>query len=80
MAITFVYRSPYENPTGRYVKRLPDDSILAWFQRVWSSRSRLVMAPPTRGRMVACLMVRYSTPRIASPSVQGSSPRQGALS
>ncbi|MFM7563275.1 MAG: hypothetical protein ACKO81_09605 [Planctomycetota bacterium] len=39
MAITFVYRSPYENPTGRYVKRLPDDSILAWFQRVWSSQA-----------------------------------------
>jgi hypothetical protein len=39
MAITFVYRSPYENLTGRYVKRLPDASILAWFQRVWNSQA-----------------------------------------
>jgi hypothetical protein len=31
----FVYRSPYEGPLGRRVRRLPDASPLAWFQRLW---------------------------------------------
>ncbi|SRR6266508_2272663 len=31
----FVYRSPYGGPSGRRVRRLPDTSPLAWFQRLW---------------------------------------------
>jgi hypothetical protein len=33
----FVYRSPYEGPSGRRVRRLPDASPLAWFQRMWQT-------------------------------------------
>src|SRR6266487_1987974 len=33
----FVYRSPYEGPSGRRVRRLPDASPLAWFQRLWQT-------------------------------------------
>jgi hypothetical protein len=33
--IWFVYRSPYEGPLGRRVRRLPDASPLAWFRRMW---------------------------------------------
>src|SRR4051812_46390281 len=31
----FVYRSPYEGPLGKHVQRLPDETVLAWFQRGW---------------------------------------------
>ncbi|ALG12661.1 hypothetical protein [Kibdelosporangium phytohabitans] len=31
----FVYRSHYEGPLSKYVRRLPDESVLAWFQRNW---------------------------------------------
>jgi hypothetical protein len=33
----FVYRSPYEGPSGRRLRRLPDPSPLAWFQRMWQA-------------------------------------------
>jgi hypothetical protein len=33
----FVYRSPYEETSGRRVRRLPDASPLAWFQRMWQT-------------------------------------------
>jgi hypothetical protein len=33
----FVYRSPYEGPWGRRVRRLADSSPLAWFQRLWQT-------------------------------------------
>jgi hypothetical protein len=33
----FVYRSPYEGPSGRRVRRLPDATPLAWFQRLWQT-------------------------------------------
>ncbi|SMC85770.1 hypothetical protein [Lentzea albidocapillata] len=31
----FVYRSHYKGPLSKLVRRLPDDSVLAWFQRNW---------------------------------------------
>src|SRR5262249_8208540 len=30
-----VYRSPYDSPLGKHVVPLPDDTLLAWFQRCW---------------------------------------------
>jgi hypothetical protein len=33
----FLYRSPYEGPPAVLVRRLPDSTPLAWFQRVWSA-------------------------------------------
>ena len=35
MAVHFVYRSHYDNPTCFYVKRFKADSVLAWFQSIW---------------------------------------------
>ena len=35
--IWFIYRTPYEGPTGIRVWRLPDRSVLGWFQRVWGA-------------------------------------------
>jgi len=42
MPVTFVYRSPYNNLTGRHIVRFDDDSILGWFQRHWNK-------PPYQG-------------------------------
>lgn len=33
--IDFVYRTHYEGPLSKRVRRLPDASVLAWFQRGW---------------------------------------------
>jgi hypothetical protein len=33
----FLYRSPYQGPSPTLVRRLPDRTPLAWFQRVWSA-------------------------------------------
>jgi hypothetical protein len=33
----FVYRSPYEGLSGKRVRRLPDATVLAWFQRLWTA-------------------------------------------
>jgi hypothetical protein len=33
--VWFIYRSPYEGPTGIRIWRLRDRSVLGWFQRVW---------------------------------------------
>jgi hypothetical protein len=38
MPFTFSYRSPYENLTGRFVRRFEDHSILSWFQENWHSK------------------------------------------
>jgi hypothetical protein len=35
MTAYLVYRSPYDSPLGKHVARLPDDTVLAWFQRCW---------------------------------------------
>ena len=35
--LTFVYRSPYDNLTGRHIKHFADETLLAWFQRVWDT-------------------------------------------
>lgn len=35
----FVYRSHYEGPLSKLVRRLPDETVLAWFQRGWASGS-----------------------------------------
>jgi hypothetical protein len=35
MSVYFVYRSHYEGPSGKHVRRLEADSVLGWFQAVW---------------------------------------------
>ncbi len=35
MTVHFVYRSPYDNPAGFHHRAFDDDTVLAWFQRVW---------------------------------------------
>lgn len=35
MAVHFVYRSHYDNPTCFHRKRFKADSLLAWFQSIW---------------------------------------------
>ena len=35
MSVSFVYRSHYEGPSGKHVRRLDADSVLGWFQAVW---------------------------------------------
>jgi uncharacterized protein (TIGR02996 family) len=36
MAVYFVYRSPYEGPSGKHLKRFPDDdTVLDWFRNSW---------------------------------------------
>ena len=37
MAVHFVYRSHYDNPGCFHVKRFDDDTLLAWFQRIWQT-------------------------------------------
>jgi len=39
MAIVFVVRTPYQVPSGRFVKRFRDKTVLAWLQRIWSSKN-----------------------------------------
>jgi hypothetical protein len=38
--VWFIYRTPYEGPTGVRVWRVPDRSVLGWFQRVGGNRRR----------------------------------------
>jgi hypothetical protein len=35
MAAYFCYRSPYDSLLGRHLQPLPDETVLAWFQRNW---------------------------------------------
>jgi len=35
MSVYFVYRSHYEGPSGKHVRRLDGDSVLGCFQAVW---------------------------------------------
>lgn len=35
MSVYFVYRSHYEGPSGKHVRRLDGDSVLGWFQDGW---------------------------------------------
>jgi uncharacterized protein (TIGR02996 family) len=37
MSVYFVYRSEYEGPTGKYVKRFAERSVLAWFRNYWQA-------------------------------------------
>ena len=37
MAISFVVRTPYEVPNGRFIKRFRDDTVLDWLRRVWNT-------------------------------------------
>ena len=34
-SVTFVYRSDYDNPSGKFVRRLKETTILEWFQKNW---------------------------------------------
>ena len=38
MAVTFVVRTPYDVPSGRFIKRFKDQTVLGWLQRVWDSK------------------------------------------
>jgi hypothetical protein len=35
MSVYFVYRSHYQGPTGKFVRRFDDPSLLAWFRKRW---------------------------------------------
>jgi uncharacterized protein (TIGR02996 family) len=35
MSTYFVYRSPYHGPSGKYLKRLDDATVLDWFRNHW---------------------------------------------
>lgn len=45
----FVYRSMYEGLAGKRVRRLPDATVVAWFQRMWAVAAA-VAASTTNGR------------------------------
>ncbi len=36
----FVYRTHYEGPLSKRIRRLPDRSVLAWFQRGWQATAK----------------------------------------
>jgi uncharacterized protein (TIGR02996 family) len=36
MAVTFVYRSHYDDPSGKRVRRFPDATVLDWFRNHWA--------------------------------------------
>ena len=40
MSVYFVYRSHYEGPSGKHVRRLDGDSVLGWFRAVWERAKR----------------------------------------
>jgi hypothetical protein len=40
MSVHFVYRSHYEGPSGKHVRRLDADSVLGWFRAVWVRAKR----------------------------------------
>ena len=42
MSVYCVYRSHYEGPSGKHVRKLAGDSVLGWFQDVWE---RAMQAP-----------------------------------
>lgn len=35
MSVYFVYRSHYGNPTGKFLRRFENDTVLEWFQQHW---------------------------------------------
>ena len=35
LSVYFIYRSHYEGPAGKYVRRVDADTVLAWFQATW---------------------------------------------
>ncbi len=35
MSTYFVCRSPYYGPSGKYLKRFPDATVLDWFRNHW---------------------------------------------
>ena len=37
MAITFVVRTPYDVPGGRFIKHFKDETVLGWLHRIWDS-------------------------------------------
>ncbi len=39
MGVVFVYRSHYEGPTGKYVRRFDDETVLDWFRARWRGAS-----------------------------------------
>src|SRR4051794_5887625 len=47
MGVYFVYRSPYDTPSGKQVTRFDeDDNLIDWFQRLWHA----ALADPQRWR------------------------------
>jgi uncharacterized protein (TIGR02996 family) len=40
MAVTIVYRSHYDDPSGKRVKRFEDATVLDWFRNHWAELSR----------------------------------------
>ncbi len=41
MSVYFVYRSHYEGPSGKHVRKLPGDSVLEWFKTVWNEAKKV---------------------------------------
>jgi hypothetical protein len=40
VSVYFVYRSHYEGPSGKHVRKLPGNSILDWFKSVWNDAKK----------------------------------------
>lgn len=36
MAVYLVYRTPYNQPNNKYLKKFEEDTVLAWFQNLWN--------------------------------------------
>jgi len=37
MSVTFILRTPYDHPSGRFIKRFRHESVLGWFQSIWNN-------------------------------------------
>jgi uncharacterized protein (TIGR02996 family) len=48
MSTYFVYRSPYHGPSGKYLKRFADATVLDWFRRHWRAVPEGPGDPPGR--------------------------------
>ena len=52
MSVYFVYRSHYDNPSTKYLKRFADGSVLEWFRNHWA---HLAHAEEAHDRLKALL-------------------------
>ncbi len=61
MSVYFVYRSHYEGPSGKHVRKLDGDSVLGWFRAVWKRAKRADDLPEWVQGELGCGVYAFET-------------------